>query len=217
MAENNVLLRNDGNSNHWVNINSVGLATPTPEIGTKVRIKATINGKPVWQLREISSQTGFLSQNSLRVHFGLGDATTIDTMKIEWLSGNVDVYTNVAVDFFYKAVEGAGLNLLTTSVENSDPNLPQQFELSQNFPNPFNPTTTIKYSLPNSSIVTLRVYNLLGKEVATLVDNEFKQAGNHVGVWDGRNASGNVVASGLYLLRMQAGNFVQTRKMVLVQ
>jgi hypothetical protein len=94
---------------------------------------------------------------------------------------------------------------------------PTTYELSQNFPNPFNPATTIRYGLPKSGRITLRVYDLLGKVVATLVDHELKEAGYHAAVWDGRNAAGNLVASGLYFVRVQVGNFVQTRKMLLVQ
>ncbi len=94
---------------------------------------------------------------------------------------------------------------------------PTTYELSQNFPNPFNPATTIRYGLPNSGRVTLRVYDLLGKVVVTLVDHALKEAGYHAAVWDGRNAAGNAVASGLYFVRVQVGNFVQTRKMLLVE
>jgi hypothetical protein len=94
---------------------------------------------------------------------------------------------------------------------------PINFELSPNFPNPFNPATTIRYALPKAASVTLQVYNLLGELVATLVDNEQKDAGYHAAVWNGRNANGNAVANGVYFYRMRAGSFVQTRKMVLVE
>jgi hypothetical protein len=95
--------------------------------------------------------------------------------------------------------------------------VPTNYELSQNFPNPFNPATTIQYCLPNPDRVILRVYDILGKEVVTLVDHELKEAGYHAAIWDGRNAAGNVVASGVYFVRMQTANFVRIRKMVLVE
>jgi hypothetical protein len=94
---------------------------------------------------------------------------------------------------------------------------PTAYELSQNFPNPFNPATTIRYGLPNPGRVTLRVYDLLGKLVVTMVDHEMKEAGYHAAVWDGRNAAGIAVASGIYFVRVQVGNFVQVRKMILVE
>ena len=94
--------------------------------------------------------------------------------------------------------------------------IPNNFELSQNFPNPFNPATTIRFGLPTGERVTLKIYNVLGKEVATLINDEPKKAGYHTSIWDGRNRAGGS-ASGIYFVRIHAGNFVQTRKMLLVQ
>jgi hypothetical protein len=95
--------------------------------------------------------------------------------------------------------------------------IPTNYELSQNFPNPFNPATTIRYGLPKAERVTLKVYNLLGEEVLTLIDHESKEAGYHAAIWDGRNRHGQPVASGIYLYRLRAGSFVMTKKMILVQ
>lgn len=85
------------------------------------------------------------------------------------------------------------------------------FELSQNYPNPFNPTTRISYSLSERSNVTLKVYDVLGNEVATLV-NTTKSAGNHVVTFGGEN-----LASGLYIYTLKAGNFISSKKMVLIK
>ena len=95
---NNLLYRNNSNNNHWIDIKCIGTISNTSAIGTKVRIKATINGNSVWQLNEISGQTGFGGQNSLNTEFGLGDATMIDSIKVEWPSGIVQVLTEIAVD-----------------------------------------------------------------------------------------------------------------------
>ena len=89
--------------------------------------------------------------------------------------------------------------------------LPERIALEQNYPNPFNPSTTIRYGLPTRSHVTLTVFNTLGQQVATLVQRE-EEAGYHEAVFD---ASG--LASGEYLYRLQAGEFVLTRKLVLVR
>jgi hypothetical protein len=101
--------------------------------------------------------------------------------------------------------------------------LPGAFVLHQNYPNPFNPSTTIKFSLPSrsfsqaegrggeGSMTTLRVYDLLGREVATLV-NEVKQPGNYEVAWDARG-----MATGVYFYKLQAGNFAQTKKLLLLR
>jgi len=94
--------------------------------------------------------------------------------------------------------------------------LPETFELAQNFPNPFNPTTTIRYALPRDSRVTLKVYNLLGEEIATLV-NEARPAGFHVAVWDGRNQFGQTVASGIYVYRLVGEGNSISRKMAMLK
>jgi hypothetical protein len=90
--------------------------------------------------------------------------------------------------------------------------IPTTYELSQNFPNPFNPVTAIRYGLPKAKSVTLKIYNLLGAEVATLVNDEHRAAGYHVAIWDGRNKNGGVVASGVHVYRLQAGEFVVDKK-----
>ncbi len=89
--------------------------------------------------------------------------------------------------------------------------VPNKYELSQNYPNPFNPTTVIKYQLKTAGRTTLIIYNLLGQEVKTLV-NEVQSAGEHKVEW---NASG--IASGVYLYRLQAGKFVDTKKLILIK
>jgi hypothetical protein len=98
----------------------------------------------------------------------------------------------------------------------NDGTTPATFSLDQNYPNPFNPTTTISYSLPKSSQVTLVVYDLLGNQIKTLV-NENLDAGSFKVVWDATNDMGVQVPSGNYILKMVAGDFVQTRKMTLMK
>ena len=92
--------------------------------------------------------------------------------------------------------------------------LPKSFDLEQNYPNPFNPTTSISYSLPEAANVKLEVYNINGSRVRTLY-NGAQSAGNHVIEWSGVDDNGMKVASGIYLYRMSAKNFVQIKKMIL--
>jgi hypothetical protein len=100
----------------------------------------------------------------------------------------------------------------TVGIQNQEiDNIPTNFSLSQNYPNPFNPSTTIQFSLPKSGDITLKIYNLLGEEVKTLV-NEFKEIGNHTVQFNASN-----LASGIYFYRLQAESFIQTRKMILIK
>jgi chitodextrinase len=90
------------------------------------------------------------------------------------------------------------------------------FELRQNHPNPFNPSTTIRYALPEAARVRLAVYNALGQQVRVLVDAE-QEPGAHSAVWDGRDDSGRAVSAGLYLYRLEAGPRQVIRKMLLAR
>ncbi len=94
--------------------------------------------------------------------------------------------------------------------------LVRAFQLHQNYPNPFNPNTTIQFSLPNDAQVKLVVYDLMGNDVRNLV-NEFKTAGNQFVVWDAKDDFGQPVGTGVYLYQIQAGQYIQTRKMILLK
>lgn len=94
--------------------------------------------------------------------------------------------------------------------------LPTEFALNQNYPNPFNPSTALSFSLPEATAVKLDVFNITGQRVMTLLDTDMP-AGQHVVTWDGEDASGNPVASGVYLYRLQAGAFRESKKMVLMK
>jgi hypothetical protein len=104
----------------------------------------------------------------------------------------------------------------TSSPGPEEPTLPSDYALQQNYPNPFNPETVIAYELPRASKVELSIFNVLGQQVVTLVDSE-RPAGAHQVVWDGRDAAGRRVASGLYLYRLVTDSFAETRKMLLVR
>jgi hypothetical protein len=96
-------------------------------------------------------------------------------------------------------------------IDFKDLTTPKTYDLSQNYPNPFNPSTTIEYSIPNDAVVSLKIFDVLGKEVATLV-NEQKATGTYIVNWNASNFS-----SGLYFYRLNAGEFSQTKKMFLVK
>ena len=103
------------------------------------------------------------------------------------------------------------VNVTLTGVAMSQQSLPQRYTVSQNFPNPFNPSTTIQFALPRSGHVTLKVYNLLGQEVSTLVD-DVREAGNYTVRFDASR-----LASGVYFYRLQSGSFSVVKKMALLK
>ncbi len=115
---------------------------------------------------------------------------------------------------YYSPVGNFTTNGLTAVGDESE--LPKEFAISQNYPNPFNPTTMIKFQLPKEQFVTLKVYDLLGKEIRTLVEGNI-QAGYHKVVWDATDNFGNKVTSGIYFYRITAGNNVVTKKMLLLK
>jgi hypothetical protein len=99
----------------------------------------------------------------------------------------------------------------TLSLESALGNLPNAIYLSQNYPNPFNPSTKIEFTLPKSEHTTLKVFNILGKEVSTLVSKKLNQ-GNHTYTFDGKN-----LASGIYYYQLVAGEYREVRKMILLR
>lgn len=104
VSSSNLLYRNNGNSNTWLEVKCIGTASNRSAIGAKVKLKATIRGKTVWQLREITGGGGW-NVVPLLAHFGLGDATNADIVRIEWPSGIVQTMTNVAAKQFLTVVE----------------------------------------------------------------------------------------------------------------
>ncbi|MCB9250153.1 MAG: T9SS type A sorting domain-containing protein, partial [Ignavibacteriales bacterium] len=124
-----------------------------------------------------------------------------------------------STNYFSYAYLAYSINVFYVSITDveSDKNLSAQFELSQNYPNPFNPTTIIKYSVPNvvsnfsSNNVELKVYDVLGREIKTLV-NQKQKAGNYEVSFDTKELS-----SGVYFYRLQSGDFIQTKKMMLLK
>lgn len=100
---------------------------------------------------------------------------------------------------------------ILTGVDDKQTSMPEHYQLHQNFPNPFNPTTTIHFSVPATQIVTLKVFDLLGNEIATLV-NEKKSPGNYAAEFDGKS-----LASGIYLYRLEAKDFSGTKKLLLLK
>ncbi|MDP3829936.1 MAG: YCF48-related protein [Ignavibacteriaceae bacterium] len=142
--------------------------------------------------------------------------------KIGFIAGHGNSNSVKEYSFVDKTITGSKYSYRLKQIDNDgkyeyskeieiDLGIPSEFSLSQNYPNPFNPVTTISWQLPVSSHVTLKVYDVLGKEVATLINNEF-EAGSHSVNFDASNFS-----SGIYFYELRAGNFIQSKKMLLMK
>ena len=94
--------------------------------------------------------------------------------------------------------------------------LPEVFALHQNYPNPFNPVTTLRYDLPENGHVNITIYDMLGRQVKTLI-NQTQDAGYKSVIWNATNDYGKPVSAGIYLYQIQAGEYISTKKMVLLK
>jgi hypothetical protein len=140
--------------------------------------------------------------------------TTID---VEWVDAGGDQghhYKVSAVDHSGNEGDATGPGTVTAVTNNPTP---KTFALYQNVPNPFNPTTTIRYDLPSASPVTLVIYDVSGRRVRVLKRGVMEAAGRRTVVWDGTGDEGARVASGVYFYRLEAGSYTNTRRMVLIQ
>jgi len=155
------------------------------------------------------------------------DYHTFALVSEQWVSVDIPLTTFPNVDLtdvFQFKVEGNGTiywdNFYFYSnpvgVDNRSETLPQGFALEQNFPNPFNPSTTIRYELPEEAMVNVTIYDMLGRQVKTLI-NQTQDAGYKSVIWDATNDYGKPVSAGIYLYQIQAGEYIRTKKMVLLK
>jgi hypothetical protein len=127
---------------NWINLTLEGTASNRSAIGARVKAKANIAGDDVWQMHEISG--GSVGQNSHRVHLGLRDAESVDSLMIRWPGSGEEGFSNIEAGKFYKVVEGEGITEITENITEAidaamATQVPESYRLSQNYPNPFNP------------------------------------------------------------------------------
>jgi hypothetical protein len=163
------LYHNEPNGNHFFMIGLEGTTSNKSAIGAIVRIKATIDGQAVWQMREVSAQSGYCGQNDMRVHVGLGTATTVDSVIIKWPSGNTDHLTNLIADQILYHKE---------TVINGIPALNNTFSVAI-FPNPASTSITIRAAvLQPIANVRLEITNDTGvivhRDTVGLIDNHWE-------------------------------------------
>ncbi|MEW5923999.1 MAG: FlgD immunoglobulin-like domain containing protein [Candidatus Zixiibacteriota bacterium] len=197
------------------------LQFPTVEIGSSIEqpiaVKSYSDGPSLLGL-EVSDPGAFqLSSTELR--FIENDIARISLTFTPYREGEYFEYLFVIDSITNKVINTVSLygkTHLYTAVTGEETLLPKRFMLSQNYPNPFNPITTLEYSLPARAHVQLDIFNILGQKVKTLVDAD-RPAGVYRIVWDGTDHSGSIVASGIYFYRMEAGEHIETKKMLLIK
>ena len=158
--------------------------------------------------------------NFVGMHGGSSQSIINDTISLYLPQDSL--YFDVVFTSYTGQNNGGGFSYIRTSVNSSELDMddeyliPDKYAIQQNFPNPFNPRTTIHYELPNQELVQIIIFNLLGHQVKRLVDG-FRGAGVNSIVWDATNDLGQPVSAGIYIYQLQAGGFLQTRKMILLK
>ncbi len=203
-AEANRLARNTGNAGHWLQLDLEGTAPNTAAIGATLRLKATIHGEVVRQMRVVEGQSGYCGQ-SLRQHVGLGDAEVVDSLSITWPDGSTEVWTEVYANQVLSLVQG-----VTTNLEDRGA-LPGGWQLMSPRPNPFNDRTLLSYELPLAGEVRLAVYNLAGQAVRVLQEGP-RSAGLHSAPFHAGD-----LASGTYLAVLDSPGGRQARPLLLLR
>lgn len=196
--------KNSGGSNNWIKIKCTGVQSNRDAIGSIV----TVYTGAAMNRQVILAGSSFLSSDDVVLIFGLGTSTQADSVNIKWTNGLSETVTNLPANRHYNIQEGSGV----IGIQQISGEIPTEFELQQNYPNPFNPSTTIEFSLPaGANNVNLKIYDISGREVSTLV-NQILPAGKYsVGF------KAVQLSSGIYFYVLSADNFVQTRKMILTK
>ncbi len=175
-----------------------------------------------WNTATEKNNKGFEVQKSVvrnqisewkEIGFVNGNGTTTEPKLYSFKDENPE---NGNIQYRLKQIDLDGSVHYSDKIAIEVSNIPTEFALSQNYPNPFNPTTTIRYDIPDQSDVTLNIYDGLGRLVKSLV-NEVKEPGKFTVIWNGRNNDNASVASGFYICKIKAGNFVAIRKMLLLK
>ncbi len=206
--DNNRLYRNETKSKNWLQIKLTGVATNKSAIGCKVRIKANIKGKSVWQMREISSHSGQCGQNQLTAHFGLDEAIVVDSLVVAWLSGQTDRFSNIMPNRLYQIIEGG---TLTTGLKEIDASsVVNGFSVS---PNPVTDIVQVNFRVEKSTDVSLDIYDMSGRLVRTMLTKKLSK-GNHQFDF---NKTQTAVDNGIYQLVLKAGGQTLAKKVVFVR
>ena len=203
----NQLLRNDeASGNHWLHVDLQTSVEHPVVVGARVRLVA--GGRS--QIREVSAGSGLYSQDSQTVEFGLCTTSHVDSVIVTWPDGEVELLSSPVPD------QVISLPLNTIGVPEADDRPTASLLLGPAQPNPMRSGTSIGFRLEEGGPVTLRVFDVSGRLVRTLL-GETHPAGNHAVAWDATDDRGRPVSSGVYLYRLDARGATATKRLVLLR
>lgn len=203
----NRLYRNDANGNYWLQVQARGAESNRDAIGAQMALYA---GESVLK-REVNNTAG-LGHSSRVAQFGLGGNKRVDSLVVLWPSGLSQRFGDISINKHISLQEGMRL----TAVREEEAAVPLALELEDNFPNPFNAETRIRFAVSQLTPVRLVVFNALGQRVDRLVARELPP-GRYEVVWSGRSETGRAVASGVYYYRLYAQGQELARSLVLLR
>jgi len=207
---NHILYHNAAiNNTNWIGFILEGTLSNRDAVGSIV----TLYVGEKKQIRLHKCGNGFVRQDNPWIHFGIGFETGVDSVVIRWPLGYKQVLTDISINQYHNVKEPD-----YTSVDSKYFTRTKSavFNLEQNYPNPFNPSTRIKFTLRHSTHIEFAIYDLTGREIKILV-NKNQEAGQHIIDWDGRDNSGKIVSSGVYLYQIKSDDFIKSRKMIFIQ
>ena len=190
----------------YISDNSVSLSANGNIAGYQMTLKA--DGIELNTTIPLTVETNQIQDEYVIIAYGLaGETLTGEQMQLFTATAGFEITSVIVANVLGDAM---GTDLTTTP-------LPDTFELSQNFPNPFNPSTEIQFTVGKDALVSLNIYDIQGRLVSSLIDNYFYSAGSYQMNWNGKNQYGTQVPSGMYLYKLESSNQIVTRKMVLMK
>lgn len=202
----NQIFQNTGNANNWIGFKLEGMQSNRSAVGARV-IVTDANG--IKQMDEVTAGSGFGSQNSLKLHFGLADSKTASTVKVNWPSGLQQEFTDLESGFYYKIVEGATPEKLENTITSAEEIAFKRISNVIISPNPADEEVNIQFELWESAAVEISVWNAQGQQIQVLSSGQLAQ-GPHLLTWK----PGTEASPGVYFVKMASAEEVWVRKVM---
>ena len=211
-TSNQLFINQHEENNHSIQVKAIGTISNRSAIGTKVTVRT---GDRV-QIDQVTGATGYASQNSFTLHFGIGQANQVDQLTIQWPSGLEETYHDLGVNRHFTVTEDEGMESKVYSSFEVLSTPQEEVSLLPSYPNPFATSTFIPFQLNVPQQVMLEVYAIDGRKLVTLLDREMS-AGQHEVEWNGQDRFGHLMANGLYSYKLRTDRAVWSGKLFLMR